>query len=315
MIVVSIIITVVLVLSACFIAFLNTLGVPTFLGVLICIGIVALGLYLFNKWADSGEPSEREITIEYDVETGSAKLYKRTGENLKGMTIQQYKNIETSYVASKTVYTGANVGGVVTGGFHQTPAYLKETSRGGAGKYYLWVKTPSKTEIFENDYMILKRIILADELVDEAKNDKRVKKFLHGKELILSHSATVDKTDAQSLKSALDTNHYAMTENVVQKIGLQSALSWQECYDIKDWISGDVVKNKPKKSDTKKEKESNKNTEKNSGASNKSNQRKHPSKCVYRDKNTTVCSCEQSSKCNTICNSTANCKYYEENTK
>ncbi len=61
MIVVSVIIAVILVLSVCFIAFLNTLGVPTFLGVLISVGIVALGLYLFNKWVDSGEPVEKRV--------------------------------------------------------------------------------------------------------------------------------------------------------------------------------------------------------------------------------------------------------------
>ena len=231
------------------------------------------------------------------------------------MKIKQYQNIETTYVASKTVYTGANVGGVVTGGFHQTPAYLKETSHGGSDKYYLWVKTPSKTEIFENDYMILKKIILTDELVDEAKNDKRVKKFLHGKELILSRNKTANESDAHILKSALNTNNYSMIENMSQKIGLQSALSWQECYDIKDWISGDVVNNNSKKTDTKKRKNSDKNTEKSLDVSNKSNNRKHPSKCVYRDKNTTLCSCEQSPKCSEVCNSTAKCKYYEENTK
>lgn len=273
------------------------LDIPFFLALLIAGAVAGLGIYLFDKWASSGEPVEREKTIEYDIKTESAKLYKRVGSNLNNMDIKQYTKTTTKYNPSKTVFTGAMVGGVMMGGFHQTDAYLSENSEGGSGAYYLRVKVPSETELFESEYIILKSIILTDELAAQASNDKRVSKFLKGNTLVLKHEdskAKLTDSEAYILKQSLESGNIAMRQNITQRAFFASQLTWQECYDIKDWISGDVPKN---------------GTQSNDGSKNK---RKHPSYCVHRDKKEFVCTCRKSKNYKKVCSSTSGCECYKD---
>lgn len=274
------------------------LDVPVFVAFLIAAAVAGVAIYLLDKWASSGEPVEREVTIEYDIKSQSAKLYKRVGANLNNMKIKQYSKTTVHYNPSKTVFTGANVGGVITGGFHQTEAYLSETSEGGSDAYYLEVKVPSETELFESEYIILKSIILTDELAEQAKNDKRVSKFLQGKTLVLKHDHTKAKltsAEAEILKDSMQSGNYAMQQNITQRAFLASQLSWQECYDIKDWISGDVPQTTAKSANKKES----------------TTKKKHPSYCVHRDKKT-HCTCKLAKNYNHACSSTSGCIYYKD---
>lgn len=287
------IITVILVLCVVLAAFLD---IPFILALLIALAVIGVGIYLFDKWASSGEPVEREKTIEYDIKTSSAKLYKRVGSNLRNMDIKQYTKTTTHYNPSKTIYTSVTVGGVTTGGFHQTDAYLSETSQGGSGSYYLRVKVPSETEILENEYIILKSIILTDELAAQASTDKRVKKFLKGNTLVLKHEdAKTELTDSEKhiLKQAALTGDVAMQSNITQRAFLATQLTWQECYDIKDWISGDIPDGSSIDENGKK-------------------RRKHPSYCVHRDKQQFTCTCRKSKCFKKVCNTTSGCTCYKD---
>ena len=293
MIVIATIITIFLLIVILLAVFLD---VSLFVAFLIAGAVAGLGIYLFDKWASSGEPVEREKTIEYDIKTSTAKLYKRVGSNLNNMDIKEYTNTTTHYNPSKTVFTGAMVGGVMTGGFHQTEAYLSETSQGGSGAYYLRVKVPSETELFESEYIILKSIILTDELTAQARTDKRVSKFLNGNTLELKHDNSKSKltsAEADILKQSLQTGNIAMQENITKRAFFASRLTWQECYDIKDWISGDIPKNGTQSDDGSKPK------------------RNHPSRCVHRDKKT-HCNCRLSKKYHKACSSTSGCIFYKE---
>ena len=288
-VIISVILVLVIVLAA-------ALDIPFFAALLIAVAVAGAAIYLLDKWASSGEPVEREVSIEYDIKSQSAKLYKRVGANLHNMKIKEYSKTTVHYNPSKTVFTGANVGGVITGGFHQTEAYLSETSEGGSDAYYLEVKVPSETELFENEYIILKNIILTDELAEQAKNDKRVSKFLQGKTLVLKNNTDKGKlnsAEAAVLKESMQSGNFAMQQNITQRAFLASQLSWQECYDIKDWISGDIPKENAadKKASTAK--------------------RKHPSYCVHRDKKT-HCTCKLSKKYSHACSSTSGCIYYKD---
>lgn len=291
---IAIIVSVILVLAIILAAFLN---MPPFFTILMVVGVIGLGIYLFNKWASSGEPVQREKTIEYDIKTASAKLYKRVGSNLNNMDIKQYTKTTTQYNPSKTVFTGAVVGGVMMGGFHQTDAYLSETSQGGSGAYYLRVKVPSETELFENEYIILKRIVLSDELATQASKDKRVKQFLKGNTLVLEHDDTkTELTDSEKyiLQQAIESFDIAMQENITQRAFFAKQLTWKECYDIKDWISGDVPQNKDQSSSTSKKPWEN------------------PSFCTYRAQKKYVCTCRKSPNYKKVCTSAADCQYYKD---
>lgn len=267
-----------------------------FFGFVIVFGIPILGFIIFMKMPSKNDGTSTEVGIEYDKKNGTAKLTKRVGSNLSGMNIKQYTNTYTKYNPSQTVYTGVTVGGITTGGFHQTQAYLSESSMGASGGYYLEVKTLSWEADRLHDSFILNKIILTDELVKEAEKDPRVQKFLHGNELILKHSGSSSKlTSAEKdiLQQAVWSGDVATQRNITQRAFVATQLSWQECYDIKDWISGDIPKNGTQSDDGSKPK------------------RKHPSRCVHRDKKT-HCNCRLSKKYHKACSSTSGCIFYKE---
>lgn len=267
-----------------------------FFGIVIALGISVLGVKVFLKSSGKKDDKPSEVGIEFDKETGTARLYKRIGSNLSGMKIRQYKKTYTKYNPSKTVFTAATVGGITTGGFHQTQAYLSDTYAGGSDAYYLEVKSLSWEADRLYDVIILKKIILTDELSAEAAKDSRVSKFLHGNELILKKSgkdSELTLLEKDILRQAVLSGDVATQENITQRAFLTTQLSWKECLDIKDWISGDIPNTEAQLSD---------------GDTHK---RKHPSHCIHRDKKT-HCNCRLSKKYHKACSSTSGCRFYKE---
>ena len=289
--VMAIITGIILVLSIILAAFLN---VPPFI---VIIAVIGLGIYFFNKTKSSGEPVHHEVTIEFDVKTDSAKLYKRVDANANNISIKEYTKTTTVYTPSKTVFTGAVSGSVMMGGFHQTKANLSTTSQGGSGAYYLRVKVPSETELFENEYMSLKRIILSDELATLASNDNRVSQFLNGNTLVLEHNDENTKmTDSEMyiLRQAIETQDVAMQENITQRAFFAKQLTYKECSAVKDWISGDI----PQSQDH----------------SNKQDKKpwENPSFCTYRAPKKYTCTCRKSPNYKKVCTSAAECEHYKD---
>lgn len=263
------------------------------------------GVFLFIKWLNSGEPVERFIS--YDYETDTAIVTKRVPSNGWDIKVKQYIKRYTKYTPSKTIYTGATVGGITTGGFHQTQATLSSVGAGGSGGYYLEAKVPKKDDILENEYLILESIRLSADLVAEAKKDKRVCHLLQGNELVLrrkNKDTELTPDEKEILKQAILTRDIATQENITERAFAAQFLSAEECHNVLEWLCGDNTE-ETVQSDKAKD-----NTNQPT-VSNVNQKRKHPSHCVHRDKKT-HCNCRLSKKYHKACSSTSGCRFYKE---
>lgn len=173
--------------------------------------------------------------ITFDEKKNSAKLYKRASISGKSIEIRADYNLTYKYNPAKIVYTGATVGGVTTGGFHTEEEHYALGSGGKSGKYYL------RAKLSAGKYMSIDRIHLTDELVEEAKQNPNVKKFLRGKTLVLAHrgKATQLKEDEQDVYMRAVQRHdeaamYAASQRAINA----KKLTREECESILKWISG-----------------------------------------------------------------------------
>jgi hypothetical protein len=211
--------------------------------ILCYIVIDSIGIFFFIKWIKSGESVER--CISFDNNQSVATITKRVPSNVWDIKVKQYMKRYTKHNPSKTIYTGATVGGVTTGGFHQTQATLTTVGAGGSGRYYLQAKAPKTDDPLENEYLMLKEIILANHsLVEEARTDKRVSHLLQGDKLVLrrkNKETELTADEKEILQRAIRTFDVATQENITERAFAAQFLTKKECEDVLDWLGGDPI--------------------------------------------------------------------------
>lgn len=116
--------------------------------------------------------------MEYDKANETLRLNKRDKDNAYLIKKSSITNTNYSYHAPKMVYTGATVGGVTTGGWHEEKAYYsQEVSDSGK----------SKLKFKGKDGGTIKKIILTADLIASAKQQSDIKQFLKDDTLELQH--------------------------------------------------------------------------------------------------------------------------------
>ena len=195
------------------------------LGIVFIIGKIATG--------NIEREVERDKYITFDKEKETATLYKRAPISGESIEIRAHHNSTYKYNPEKIVYTGATVGGVTTGGFHTEEAHYALSTAGKSGKYFLQAKLSA------GNYMSIDRIHLTDELVEEAKQNPNVKKFLRGKTLVLAHrgKATEMSADEQDVYvRALQRKDEAGMYAAAQRAINAKMLTREECENVLKWI-------------------------------------------------------------------------------
>ena len=196
-------------------------------------------LYLGENIIYDAEPSGPVINVDDYVtfEGGTATLLKR-GKKLvnRSMRVEMIDKVDYKFNPEKITYTGATVGGVTTGGFHTTQASYSEVSTGNSGKAYIKITTLP-------DSPTLNEIILTnDELIESAKNNPRVAKFLQGNKLILKYENEKTKLTEEEnyvLAEAIKTANQALQYGVTQRAFLEQQLTYSDCNQIILWLCGD----------------------------------------------------------------------------
>ena len=163
--------------------------------------------------------------MKFNKKDSSATLIERTVHNKFRCLIKEFSLTSIDYHPSKTVYTGATVGGITTGGFHQTEAYYSEKSLGGSGKYYFVARKD------DGDF-IINKIILPSDLAEKAKSDDRVKNLLKDNVLMLKHKS---KSNIYA-DTSMSTNDITMSSHLMQKACADDLLSREECEKVLSWI-------------------------------------------------------------------------------
>ena len=202
--------------------------------ILIVIPTFLVFAYIDKLYKKKYAQIEQHIKVVKD-EKCSVSLLQRSSISASILKIDQIMKTHTQYHGPELVYTGATVGGIHTGGFHVNKAHLTEKSLGGSGKYYLYI------HIDDYAQLAVVQIYLTEAMIEQARNDERVSKFLQGNKLCLWHSGNdtqFTNTEKMMLNNAVNTNDYAAQLNFSQRASLAKQLTYDECIDVINWISG-----------------------------------------------------------------------------
>ena len=184
---------------------------------------------IFILWSFTLPSYESGLIL--DPQNKAVTLKKRTHGNQNQLKIKRYIKTYTKYNPSKTVFTSATVGGITTGGFHQTQAYYSEQAS-GLGGYYLETTNG-------NDSFIVEKILLNAQLTKQAKEDKRVSHLVKNNSLMLLRDGKDTKltsSENEILRSAIMSGNYAMQQNITERAFSARFITKQECVNVLAWI-------------------------------------------------------------------------------
>ena len=140
---------------------------------------------------------------------------------------------DLKYNPSKTIYTGASSGGITMGGFHTTEAYYQERPTKRSGRYLAYIPFPDNTRIY------IKEIILVGKVLDEAKSNPEIRKFLKGDRLVLLNQnpkSNLDgKLSASDIANGGNVVQYAYMDSLKANVGITLA----EAEIINNWLKGE----------------------------------------------------------------------------
>lgn len=201
----------------------------------ICIMIAALGSMVGVESIYSQISLENEQYIIFDKENETAKILRRSARSAALLRMEQIQKTYTEHHGPELVYTGATVGGVHTGGFHTTKAYLSEKGQGPSGRYYIMTKLNDGTVV------ILKKILLSQALLEEARKCDAIRKFIVADGLELKYNTPdTELTSAEQdiLRQAILRGDQATQYNITQRAFLASHLTKEDCAAILNWVKG-----------------------------------------------------------------------------
>lgn len=168
---------------------------------------------------------------------GCIYLTKRTSNNRRDLKVKATENHLLTYHPAQTVYTGATVGGITTGGFHTTEAYHTcSTSKGG--KYKL-VYTKNYLEAGMYEFFPpydIKFIILSPTLLEEAKEHDVIKRFLEKDKLVLTH---MSEELSHKISVASESGNQTLLMNTLLGNASDIHLSKEDATAILNWICGE----------------------------------------------------------------------------
>jgi len=200
----------------------------TVVAAFIIAGAVGFVLMQFND----KKRLEEKLSIDFSSGSGAPTLKKRCETSAKAFKIKPLYNHDFDYHPTTVTYTSVTVGGVTTGGFDVNKEHYSSRRTGASGKYALFS--------VEEDYEIC-RIILSDSLLESARSNPFIKRFLKGHDLVLEHENENTKLSAGAMANL---EGYIKSGNVIsQNLWMQDVinakkLTKEECQKILDWIGG-----------------------------------------------------------------------------
>lgn len=187
---------------------------------------------LYNGILEKRKLLQEEYLL-FDEEKEVAQLLKRGAVAANMLTCESISATSYKYNPAKLVYTGATVGGIHTGGFHTTEAYISEHYTGGStGKGHVFI-------VCEKKIVGIEKIYLVGDLYQSALKNERIKKFMvdnyisfrnHGEE------AKLTQTEQMALQAAIKSGNTAAQYNITQRAFIASHLDLEDIHYIINWI-------------------------------------------------------------------------------
>ena len=155
--------------------------------------------------------------------------------------VQEGITVGYDYHPAKTVYTGATVGGVHTGGFHEEKAYVTERAHdSGKGTIYA---------AFEDKKIVVKKITIAYDIHDLFKRDKAYQLYVKSFVIYCYNDSNYAKeTTSMMVNQLSNSQSYYQSEALLSTIANERHLPMQQCKEILGLINR-IMNNKCPPSD------------------------------------------------------------------
>ena len=214
----------------------------TFAGVIALIFtllVIAVEEIIYGRIMAKINDKESEHVI-IDAENETAMLKKRSKTSASFFSYEPVRYMNYKNHDAKLVYTGATVGGIHTGGFHTTEAYTSESAGPSSGNVHVFVRYEdgSTTEI--------KKIKLTPELLEKAKKDKKLSKFIEEDCICLrkkDKETKLTESEQAVLSTAINTHNTALQYEITQRAFVAQFLKASDVKYITEWIYGEEAKN------------------------------------------------------------------------
>lgn len=210
----------------------NSEGFAIFLWVLVIVVVFAVGKYIIGRIRGAkGEEQSKHYT--YSEEDKTMTLFQRSKISYAAVHWEPLYEHDLKYNPSKLIYTGASSGGITMGGFHTTEAHYQERPTKRSGRYIAFIQFHDNTRLY------IKEIILVGEVLDEARNNPKISKFLKGDRLVLLNKKPKSKLDGKLSASEIANGgtviQHAYMDSLKANVGITSA----EVEVINNWLKGE----------------------------------------------------------------------------
>lgn len=204
----------------------------TFLCILV-IAVVYIGGRLIIGHIRSKKGEEQRKHYTFSQEDKTMTLFQRSQISYAAVHWEPLYEHDLKYNPSKTIYTGATSGGISMGGFHTTEAYYQEAPKKRSGRYIAYI------QFYDDTRLYIKEIILVGKVLDEAKRNAKIRKFLKGDRLVLlnqnAKSNLDGKLSASDIANGGTVIQYAYMDSLKANVGITSA----EVELINNWLKGE----------------------------------------------------------------------------
>lgn len=199
--------------------------------IIVCIIMYAIGaVYIYvvtkptiSKLKKDKAKKRTKDSLIYISSTQTLIVKIRGVINRGALEIVADRDIKTKYEPKRLVYTGATVGGITTGGFHEEGGYNYISSANKTGKYNIY---------YVNEMLPIEKIQLSDELIQQAKNSEIAQFLNSSNEIILIQKHTSDLT-----QFAIETGKSFASDLLLRDMR-EGFPTLEKCEKIINWICG-----------------------------------------------------------------------------
>ena len=141
---------------------------------------------------------------------------------------------QTTYKPKSIVYTGATVGGITTGGFHEEGGYEYVSGKTKNGKFNIYYGSDKVHPV--------KAIRLTNDLYQKAKSSKIARYLNKRKEIeviIPPFSGAGGETRKKMVSSAGQTGNFALAQSLAEEEITKGYPSFSKCEEIVRWLCGE----------------------------------------------------------------------------
>ena len=201
-------------------------------GIFFLIGAGAFALFAtfsFRKF-------DREPDMIYNSDTKTLTVYAIKPRNKSCIKIEALKDYKLEYHPSETVYTGATVGGVHMGGFHQTEDYYTAKTW-GTGKAELIYNSAFD----QSNTGPIKEIEFSDKLMETLYFPYEIEQFKVNNRLLLSHHENSDLY-TEDIESSINRGDGSTAFLLLKQAAIDKQLTRSECIAIRNFLGKKIKK-------------------------------------------------------------------------